>query len=134
MDILNIKVRVSETDLLGHINNASYFIYMEEARIDFLKKLGIDIENGNFAFMLVSAKCDFIRQGYFGKTLKVATEVLKIGTKSITLTSRMTESESGDLIARGEVVLVYFDVHAEQTIEIPESFKDKLQAHMKGDD
>lgn len=33
-----VKVRFCETDALGHINNTSYFIYLEEARIAFLKK------------------------------------------------------------------------------------------------
>nr|WP_246202640.1 thioesterase family protein [Virgibacillus doumboii] len=128
---MDIKVRVGETDALGHINNTSYFIYMEETRIDFLQKLGIDIENGNYAFMLVSTKCDFIRQGYFGQTLQISTEVSRIGTKSITLSSLMVEKESGDVIAQGEAVLVYFDVDKQQSVVIPDSFKTKLEAHVR---
>lgn len=31
-----VKVRFCETDALGHISNISYFIYLEEARTDFL--------------------------------------------------------------------------------------------------
>lgn len=52
--------------------------------------------------MLVSIKCDFIGQGYFGQTLEITTEVVKIGAKSITLSSEMVEKESRNIIARGE--------------------------------
>lgn len=38
MHELKVNVRFSETDALGHINNTSYFIYLEEARMKFLKR------------------------------------------------------------------------------------------------
>lgn len=34
-----VKVRFCETDALGHINNTSYFIYLEEARIAFFEEM-----------------------------------------------------------------------------------------------
>src|SRR5699024_1148920 len=127
---LEIKVRVSETDALGHINNTSYFTYLEDARIDFLEKLGISIKDEVFAFMLVSPRCDFISQGYLGQILQVNTEVLKIGTKSLTLVSDIFEKESRNIIAKGEATIVYFYLLNEKTMEIPESFKTRLQAYM----
>src|SRR5699024_12819649 len=36
-----VKIRFSETDMFGHMNNVSPFIYFEEARIDFMKHVGI---------------------------------------------------------------------------------------------
>ncbi|MFD1039853.1 acyl-CoA thioesterase [Virgibacillus byunsanensis] len=128
---MDIKVRVGETDALGHINNTSYFIYMEETRIEFLSEIGIRVHDQDFAFMLASTKCDFSKQGYFGQTLEVLTEVAKIGTKSITLLSTIEDKESGDVIAKGEAVIVYFDVRMQQSIKIPESFKTKLGAHLR---
>ena len=128
---LEIKVRVSETDALGHINNASYFTYLEDARIDFLEEMGISIKDEVFAFMLVSTKCDFISQGYFGQILQVDTKVLKIGTKSLTLVSDILDKESGKVIAKGEATIVYFNLLDEKTIEIPDAFKTQLQAYMQ---
>jgi|SRR5690625_475088 len=127
---LEIKVRVSETDALGHINNASYFTYLEDARINFLEELGIYIKDEVFAFMLVSTKCDFIAQGYFGQILQVDTKVLKIGTKSLTLVSDIFEKESGNIIAKGEATIVYFNLLDEKTMEIPDAFKTRMQAYM----
>lgn len=38
---LPVKIRVSETDALGHVSNISYFIYLEEARVELFRNLGI---------------------------------------------------------------------------------------------
>jgi len=128
---VEINVRVSETDALGHINNANYFTYMEEARISFLQELEIEIENEQFVFILASTTCDFISQGYYGETLKVETDVIHIGTKSITLGSQLSEKESGRLIAKGQATIVYFDVDKQVSIEVIDSFKEKLRVHLR---
>ncbi|MGY0694479.1 acyl-CoA thioesterase [Virgibacillus sp. FSP13] len=128
---MEINVRVSETDMLGHINNASYFTYMEETRLEFLQRLGINVRDDDFSIMLVSAKCDFIRQGYFGQTLDVKTTVQRIGKTSFTLCTDMCDKESGNLIARGEATVVYVDIVQQKAAIIPDSFKAALQEHLQ---
>src|SRR5690625_6146742 len=96
---MEIDVRVIETDLLGHVNHANYFTYMEEGRLSFLKELGLEIEDDGFAIMLASAKCDFIQQGYFNQTFIVNTKVTRIGNSSFNLGSDIIEKESNELIA-----------------------------------
>lgn len=127
---MEIKVRVNETDMLGHINHASYFTYMEEARLDFLRGLGMDVKDENFMIVLASATCDFIQQGYFGQSLEVQTTVKKIGTTSFTLGNDILEKESNELIAQGEVTVVYFDKENQKPTPLPAELKEQLQAHM----
>jgi len=127
---MEVKVRVNETDMLGHINHASYFTYMEEARLDFLQKLGMEVKDEKFTIMLVSAKCDFIRQGYFNQLLEVKTTVKKIGNTSFTLENDILEKQSNDLIAKGEVTVVYFDFSNKKPAKLPESFKETLKDYM----
>ncbi|MDA3129935.1 acyl-CoA thioesterase [Aliibacillus thermotolerans] len=127
---MEIKVRVNETDMLGHINHASYFTYMEEARLDFLRGLGMDVKDENFMIVLASATCDFIQQGYFGQSLEVQTTVKKIGTTSFTLGNDILEKESNELIAQGEVTVVYFDKENQKPTPLPAELKEQLQAHI----
>ncbi|WP_373893518.1 acyl-CoA thioesterase [Virgibacillus natechei] len=124
---MEIKVRFGETDALGHINNTNYFAYMEETRLDFLQKLGLDISNKDFSIILASAKCDFIRQGYFGQILEIDTKVVKIGRTSVTLSTDMVDKESGNMIAKGEATVVYFNVLEQKPTEIPEWIKTSLE-------
>lgn len=53
MHELKVNVRFSETDALGHINNTSYFIYLEEARMKFFEALGLatNVEEWNFCLL-----------------------------------------------------------------------------------
>ncbi|GAB4072819.1 thioesterase family protein [Barrientosiimonas marina] len=127
---MDVKPRVAETDMLGHINNATYFVYMEEARLTFLGELGIQVGNGDFSLVLVSAKCDFIRQGFYGNVITIDTTVTKIGRTSVTLISQMFDKASGHLIAKGQATIVYFDIEQQKSAELPDSFKAKLQAKL----
>ncbi|MHA6252224.1 acyl-CoA thioesterase [Oceanobacillus sp. CAU 1775] len=123
---MEIKVRLNETDLLGHINNVSYFTYLEMSRIEFLQDAGLEVGNKEFAFLLASTKCDFIQQGYYGQILKVDTIVSRIGTKSLTVISNIYNKATGELIAKGEATLVYFDITKQESVAITDSIKNKL--------
>src|SRR5699024_2279122 len=123
-------VRVIETDLLGDVNHANYFTYMEEGRLSFLKELGLEIEDDGFAIMLASAKCDFIQQGYFTQTFIVNTKVTRIGNSSCNIGSDIIEEESNELNARGEVAVVYSDKNKQRTTPLKKSFKDILNQHL----
>src|SRR5699024_847774 len=127
---MEIKVRISETDVLGHINHANYFTYMEEARIEFFNKIGLEVINEGCTVILAAANCDYVRQGYFNQTLMVTTGVKRIGRTSFTLVSDIVEKESNELIAKGEVTVVYFNVHEQRAQELPNSYKEKLKELM----
>ncbi|WP_066384193.1 acyl-CoA thioesterase [Neobacillus mesonae] len=126
----NLTVRFGETDALGHINNTSYFIYLEEARIRFLEALGYGADAKNWNFILASAKCDFVSQGYFNQKLGIKTFVSKIGTKSFQLEHDIVVEETNELIARGNVTMVYFDFEKQKSEPLPELIKDGLRQHL----
>lgn len=123
---MEITVRVSETDMLGHVNHANYFTYMEEARINYLNELGIKVKNEGCTIVLASAKCDFIRQAFYGDTLLIETYVKRVGQRSFTLGNDIIEKQSEHLIARGEVVIVYFNMDKQKSADIPGEIKEKL--------
>jgi acyl-CoA thioester hydrolase len=84
-----IKVRFSETDLYGHMNNTVPIVYFEQARIEFLNKLEIMQEwldnKINNIIVIADIQCDYVKQVYFDEQLKVYVKVAKIGTSSLDL-------------------------------------------------
>src|SRR5690554_2100654 len=128
MHEVQIKVRFSETDALGHVNNASYFIYLEEARIDFIEHLGQDMSTRDWNFILASVKCDFINQAYFNQQLTIKTYTSKIGKKSFTLQHEIICTETNKLIAKGEAVMVCFDFKNQVSKAISEEVKKQLES------
>lgn len=124
-----ITVRFGETDALGHVNNTSYFIYLEEARIKFFEQFGYK-DSKKWNFILASTKCDFVSQAYFNQKLKVTSFVSKIGTKSFQLNHDILDNETGKLIAKGSEVIVFFDFDAQKSIPIPELLRVELERHL----
>lgn len=130
MHEIHVTVRFSETDALGHINNTSYFIYLEEARIRFMEWLGFKMDIQNWNFILASTKCDFISQGYFGQELSIKTYVTKVGTKSFQLEHDLIAVQTNELIARGNAIMVFFDFEKQKSEPIPERVKEELRNHL----
>ncbi|MDP4164156.1 MAG: thioesterase family protein [Bacillota bacterium] len=129
MQDIQITVRFGETDALGHINNTSYFIYLEEARIRFLESVGYKMDTNDWKFIIASTKCDFMNQGYFNQILTVKTYVSRIGTKSFQLEHEILCSQTKELIAKGNAVIVYFDFTNQKSENLPELLKEELKSY-----
>lgn len=80
-----MRVRFCETDAQGHVNNTSYFIYLEDTRVQFFEALGYTMTSGDWPFILARATCDFRGQAYFNNHLLIKTAVHKIGSKKASL-------------------------------------------------
>jgi acyl-CoA thioester hydrolase len=130
MHEIHVSVRFGETDALGHINNTSYFIYLEEARIRFIEALGFKMNVNQWNFILASTKCDFISQGYFNQQLVIKTYVSKIGTKSFHLEHEIHSADTNELIAHGNAVMVYFDFDKQKSEPLPELLKEVLKSSL----
>ncbi|WP_085991194.1 acyl-CoA thioesterase [Oceanobacillus senegalensis] len=122
---IDIYVRLSETDAMGHINNVSYFHYFEEARTKFLEDvLGKrDAVNG---FILASTGCDYISQAYAFEVLEIQTHVVKIGTKSVTLGHTLINPKTDEVISKATAVIVCFNYEDQRTTTIPNDVRGKL--------
>ncbi|MGH8770338.1 MAG: acyl-CoA thioesterase, partial [Burkholderiales bacterium] len=56
-----IEVRWGDMDALGHVNNAVYLRYLEQARISWMTQLRPDIFQREEGPILVAARCQFMR-------------------------------------------------------------------------
>jgi acyl-CoA thioester hydrolase len=130
MQEIHVQARFGETDALGHINNTSYFVYLEEARIRFFELLGYSMELNDWKFILASTKCDFVSQGYFDQLLTVKTYVSKIGSKSFQLEHDIVCSQTQQLIAKGNAIVVYYDFTNQKSEVLPELLKVGLKSYL----
>ncbi|WP_423407583.1 acyl-CoA thioesterase [Heyndrickxia sp. MSNUG] len=85
----DVKVRFSETDMFGHLNNTVPFTYFEMARIDFFKSQGfmqdwVKPENETIP-VVADLQCDYLSQIYFDEDLKIYVKANSIGNSSVDL-------------------------------------------------
>jgi acyl-CoA thioester hydrolase len=96
---IHFTVRFRDVDVLGHVNNAVYFTYMESARTEYwLKTFGgqslIDLN-----FIVVHAECDFKKPAHFGDEIEVTIRTSSIRNSSFVWDYEIKDAKSGELFA-----------------------------------
>ncbi|WP_077621318.1 acyl-CoA thioesterase [Sediminibacillus massiliensis] len=123
-----IKIRFSETDMFGHVNNVSAFIYFEEARIEFLKSKGLFTLSSSPAstFPIVAdLQCDYHKQIYLHDQLDLYVKADYIGNTSFDIHYMGVEKERGVLLTgRGRMVQV--DTKTGKKVPLSKEMKEKL--------
>lgn len=104
-----VKVRFSETDMFGHLNNTIPFTYFEMARIDFFKSQGfmqdwVKPENETIP-VVADLQCDYLSQIYFDENLKIYVKANSIGNSSVDL-HYMGKKGDGSLCLAGRGTIV----------------------------
>ncbi|HZG70918.1 MAG TPA: thioesterase family protein [Chondromyces sp.] len=130
MHEINVRVRFCETDALGHINNTSYFVYLEEARVCLFDEITKLKDPNEWEFILASTKCDFISQGYFKQNLTIKSYITNIGSKSFSIGHEIVDSDTGKLIAKGKAVIVYFNFQTQKSEPIPPEIRASLEERL----
>ena len=115
-------VRFRDVDALGHVNNAAYLTYLEQARIAFLAPMGAD----QTGMILARAEIDFRAQVGFGDEVEIEVEPLRVGTKSFEL--GYTVRVRGAVVAEAKTVLVAFDYATGATVAVPDAWRAALSA------
>lgn len=126
-----MEVRYGDIDAQGHLNNASFLTFFEQARIQYLVHLGLF--DPQHSFMEVGVIVADIHIAYrkpvlWGAPIKVGVRTSKLGNKSMIVSQVVADAKSGDIYAEGEVVLVTFDYKTNSSMPIPASWREKIQA------
>lgn len=105
-----VRVRFSETDMYGHLNNTVPFVYFEMARIEYLKHLKFDgwqDQNSVKIPVVADLQCDFLQQVFFDELLTISVKVAKIGSSSIDIHYlAVNEAEKPVFVGRGTIVQI----------------------------
>ncbi len=110
------SVRFRDCDAMGHVNNAVYSTYLEEARIGVLGDL-ID-------FILARVEIDFRSELRAGEEVEVRTRCSRIGTKSFDLEHVI--AADGRVVAEAKSVLVSYDYERAESVPVPDALRERL--------
>jgi acyl-CoA thioester hydrolase len=122
-----LQVRFRDCDLFGHVNNAVYFTYMEEARWAYWRELSGD-SHGRLPLILARAECDFIRPVQPGERLDVWMGTTRIGRTSVSIDCEMLD-ERGQAVARGKAVMVTYDYAAASPVPVPDWCRTRIEEY-----
>jgi acyl-CoA thioester hydrolase len=118
-----LDVRFRDIDAFRHVNNASFFTYIEEARIRYLVDvLKLDAVE-RMPMILAAVKIDFRAPILFGQEVDIGTVVDWIGRSSFSMSHRLIASPDGRLVAEADTILVAYDYAAEESIAVPDDWR-----------
>ncbi|CAM3022684.1 thioesterase family protein [Paenibacillus sediminis] len=125
-----IKVRYSETDLLGHLNNVSYFIYFEQGRVDYLEHLELSdsLFNQETISVVADLECQYLGQIFIKDPLKLHVRIAKLGRSSFDLEYAVVQALTGELKAVGRGAMVYIDTKSGKSLPLPDDARAKIIA------
>ena len=125
------KVRFSDIDCQGHVFNANYLVYFDDAVTDYMDALGIpdaEFVRRGHDMVLARAECDFRSSGQLGETLVTTARVEKIGNSSVTFALEIVEQGSGRKVAQGREVYVVIERSSGRPTAVPDYLRAAVAA------
>jgi acyl-CoA thioester hydrolase len=130
-----IQVRFKDVDQMGHVNNANHFTYFELARVKYFNEVVNEpIEWKEQGIILAHMEIDYKRPILLNDEVYVYSRVSKFGTKSFEVEYKIVVVVNGneDIAATGKSVQVCFDYTRNETMNVPETWKQKVIAYEPG--
>jgi acyl-CoA thioester hydrolase len=119
-----IATRWPDFDALGHLNQAVYHVYLDEARDDALRKTVGDFTA--WPNVVVHTSIDYRREIALGvREIIVRTQITEVGRSSARF-KQTVSTPDGEIAAEAEAVLVAWDPEARRSREITQTERERL--------
>jgi acyl-CoA thioester hydrolase len=109
-----------DMDALGHVNNARYFDYFQEARIEWLKELNIGLA-GKTGPVVIHVSATFLKPLIYPATVSLRSNISHVGTSSMVMDHHLYQEET--LMAHGTSKIVWVDYEEGNSIPLPDIFR-----------
>jgi acyl-CoA thioester hydrolase len=117
-----VEIRFADIDAMGHVNNAVYFSYFEQARMAYFKERVARIWDWNEDGVIVARnEIDYVFPVFLNDRMVIRLWVEHVGSKSFTVCYRVVVGER--LCATGKSVLVCFNHKNKATQVLPEAWR-----------
>lgn len=131
MFIHRLEVRFRDCDPLGHVNNAVYLTYLEQARFNHWRALwgfgSPQLPPGMPGVILAHVECDYRRPATYGNTLEIRMRVASLGRTSFQYEYEIVDDQ-GRTVLTAKTVQVMYDYAAEKPVPIPDDIRALLSS------
>ncbi|HPF35659.1 acyl-CoA thioesterase [bacterium] len=123
-----IKVRGYHLDLYGHVNNARYLEFLEEARWRMVEK-GSSLESWRrrgLAFVIVKIAINYRRGAVLDDVLTIESRLARLGGRSGVIAQDVKRGE--EMVADAEVTFVVMDMATGSAVGIEGAVREELES------
>lgn len=119
----DIDVRLRDIDFMGHVNNAIYATFLEEAREAYFADV-IGVSLTDIGTVLATMTIDYAKPIEADDTVSVAMGITNIGTSSLPIEYEIRAD--GETAATAETVQVLIDGDTGQAKPIPDKWRTRI--------
>lgn len=115
-----ITVLWGDMDAYNHVNNVSYFRYLEETRVRWMMQHKFMEEGIATRPVLVKSGVTFLKSALYPATLRVNVCLGEHSARSISLRHEIRDADQPDVCyAEGYAKLVWVDIGAGKSVQLP---------------
>jgi acyl-CoA thioester hydrolase len=130
------RVGFSDTDAQGIVYYGRYLPYLDLARVEYHRKLGLlgmEIGEPGVEFVMRACTIEYHAPAVFDDELELFIRVARIGRTSATYECAAYRASDDALMVTATQTLVLVDLEERKACEIPQEFRDTIRAY-EGDD
>ncbi|AEH02820.1 thioesterase family protein [Lacinutrix sp. 5H-3-7-4] len=128
-DKIDIRVRYAETDQMGVVHHGNYALYLEIARIEWLRKLGISyrkMEDDGIGLPVASLSVKYKKPIRYDDVITVKTTLKKAPSVKVEFEYEIL-NDFGEILSTASVDLVFVNLKTNRPTRPPQYFLDALK-------
>jgi acyl-CoA thioester hydrolase len=128
-----MRVRYAETDQMGVVYHANYFVWFEVGRVELLRQLGFsyrDMEqNDGCVIAVIDARCRYKAPARYDDEVIVRTHLKHIRESMIRFEYELVRADDGTLLAEGDTTHIVVGPEMKK-VPLPEKYVSAFRAAM----
>jgi len=128
-----VRIYYEDTDAQGVVYYANYFRFMERARTEWLRSLGVDqvamMEEERRIFVVTETKAEFIVPARFNDQIIVTARLARLTRATFDIEQKIyLDSLDGNLLLRGSVRAAYLNADTLRPVRVPASIFEEVKS------
>ena len=116
-----IPIRWGDVDAMGHVNNTTYFRYLETIRIDWLHSIGAVPQPNGHGPVIVNAFCNFYKQLEYPGDVLIKMYASDPGRTTFETWGTMERTDQpGVIYAAGGATTIWVDFPNQKAVDLPD--------------
>lgn len=121
-----VRVYYEDSDAQGHVYFANYFKFMERARTEWLRSLGVEqdvlLKEHRRFFVVVETQAEFLRPARFNEQLLVTSSLIERARASFSIEQKIFRGDlQGELLCRGTTRAACLNADTLKPARLPDS-------------
>jgi len=124
-----LRVRYAETDQMGVVHHANYFVWMEIGRVELVRARGMNykqLEESEGLFLsVIEADCRYVYPARYDDEIVVKTEVTSSNARTVEFSYEISNAAQQRVLATGATRHMWLN-RAMRPAKLPERYRDRL--------